>query len=50
MPLFVLFVLFSLWLVQAAIVFPLNLFAAFHFPFWLTLTLLGIFLSWLIGE
>jgi hypothetical protein len=51
MPFLFLFCVFvSLWIVQATIVFPFNLFAAFHVPFWLTLTLLGIFVSWLMGE
>jgi hypothetical protein len=50
MPLFFLVVLLSLWFVQVTIAFPIEIFSAFHFPFWLTLTLLGILLSWLIGE
>jgi hypothetical protein len=40
----------SLWLVQGVVIFPLNLLAAFHLPFWLSLTLGGILFSWLIGE
>jgi hypothetical protein len=48
--LFLICVFVSLWIVQATIVLPFDLFAAFHFPFWLTLTLVGILVSWLIGE
>lgn len=40
----------SLWLTQAVITLPLNLWASFHFPFWLSLTLGGIIFSWLFGE
>ncbi|NJR38088.1 MAG: hypothetical protein HC781_03585 [Leptolyngbyaceae cyanobacterium CSU_1_4] len=40
----------SVWLTQAMITFPLNLWVSCHLPVWLSLVLGGILFSWLFGE
>jgi hypothetical protein len=48
--LFLLAVSLCLWIVQSLIVMPLNLLASWHLPLWVSLTLGGILLAWMIGE